>query len=103
MGRPINLFESLVDDVLRRLTDDEEEFCDAMAMALNGIPPHYYCRPETLSMMNAAEMEDCRFQAEESAKKALTYVRPRVRQLISQLIDIANSDFKTLHYNSVSC
>ena len=27
----------------------------------------------------------------------------RVRQLISQLIDIANSDFKTLHYNSVSC
>ena len=28
---------------------------------------------------------------------------PRVRQLISQLIDIANSYFKTLHYNSVSC
>ena len=27
----------------------------------------------------------------------------RVRQLISQLIDIANSDFKTLHYNSVNC
>ena len=27
----------------------------------------------------------------------------RVRQLISQLIDIDNSDFKTLHYNSVSC
>ena len=28
---------------------------------------------------------------------------PRVRQLISQLIDIANSYFKTLHYNSASC
>jgi len=27
----------------------------------------------------------------------------RVRQLISQLIDIANSDFKMLHYNSVNC
>jgi predicted nucleic acid-binding protein len=27
----------------------------------------------------------------------------RVRQLILQLIDIANIDFKTLHYNSVSC
>lgn len=77
MGRPINLFESLVEDVLRQFTDDEEELCDAMAMAmaLNGIQPHYYCRPETISMMNAAEMEDCRFQAEESAKKALTYVR----------------------------
>ena len=31
------------------------------------------------------------------------YRAARVRQLISQLIDIANSDFKTLHYNSVSC
>jgi hypothetical protein len=28
---------------------------------------------------------------------------PRVRQLISQLADITDSDFKTLHYNSVSC
>ncbi|BBF63883.1 hypothetical protein AFERRID_01010 [Acidithiobacillus ferridurans] len=27
----------------------------------------------------------------------------RVRQLISQLIDIANRNFKALHYNSVSC
>ncbi|SMH67335.1 transposase (fragment) [Acidithiobacillus ferrivorans] len=27
----------------------------------------------------------------------------RVRQLISQLLDIENSDFKMLHYNSVSC
>jgi N-acetylglutamate synthase-like GNAT family acetyltransferase len=31
------------------------------------------------------------------------YQSSRVRQLISQLIDIANSDFKTLHYNSVNC
>ncbi|WP_237700403.1 glycosyltransferase [Acidithiobacillus ferrivorans] len=30
-------------------------------------------------------------------------VGTRVRQLISQLLDIAYSDFKTLHYNSVSC
>ncbi|OFA15684.1 hypothetical protein A4U49_11595 [Acidithiobacillus ferrivorans] len=27
----------------------------------------------------------------------------RVRQLISQLLDIENIDFKTLHYNSVNC
>ena len=73
MGRPVNLFESLVEDVLRRFTDDEEEFWDAMAMALNGIQPHHCCRPEAISMMNAAETEDCRFQAEESAKRALTY------------------------------
>ena len=28
---------------------------------------------------------------------------PRVRQLISQLLDIENSAFKMLHYNSVNC
>ena len=27
----------------------------------------------------------------------------RVRQLISQPIDIVSNDFKSLHYNSVSC
>lgn len=31
------------------------------------------------------------------------FLRPRVRQLNLQLIDIVGDDFKTLHYNSVSC
>ena len=37
------------------------------------------------------------------AAYCLRQTAPPVRQLILQLLDIANIDFKTLHYNSVSC
>ena len=43
-------------------------------------------------------LADFRWVVEKGMRRA-----PRVRQLIFQLIDIANRDFKMLHYNSVNC
>ena len=85
MKKPINLYESLVEEALLSMADGDEKgvLCDAAAMALNDLPPHYHCRSESMSFITPAEWEDWRFQAQESVRKALAYVRryPRPQRL----------------------
>ena len=47
MSKPINLFESLVEDALLSMADGDEQgvLCDAAAMALNDLPAHYASMP----------------------------------------------------------
>lgn len=85
MNKPINLYESLVEEALLSMADGDEQgvLCDAAAMALNDLPPHYHYRSESLSFITPAEWEDWRFQAQETVRKALAYVRryPRPQRL----------------------
>jgi hypothetical protein len=90
MKKPVNHFEHLVQDILRQFTDNEDALCDAMAMALNDLPPRYYCRPEVLARMKAAEQEDLRFLAETAVRKALAYVRQNPTP--QKLWDLSQSD-----------
>ena len=66
-------------------------------------------QPDLSIMDHAAEDDLIRFRLAETAKlkshiTALeVHLATRVRQLIFQLIDIADRDFKMLHYNSVNC
>lgn len=81
MDNPINYFEKLCREYVRERVNDEDMALDAMAIALNHLPPRYYRDENCLARKSMqGYLEDYQFMAEEACERAILYVQSHERK-----------------------
>ncbi len=74
-GFPKNYFEKIVHRYISQFLEDEKLVFDAMALALNNLPPRYYCSDNCMNLITKAHKEDLEYMAEVASKKAIHFVK----------------------------
>lgn len=76
MTRPKNYFESICYKYISQCVEDEDMIFDAMAIALNSLPPKYYRDEQCMgSFLTNEKIEYFNLLAEQACKRAIHYVR----------------------------
>ncbi|WP_374041114.1 late competence development ComFB family protein [Acidithiobacillus ferrooxidans] len=75
MTRPKNYFESICYKYISQCVEDEDMIFDAMAIALNSLPPKYYRDEQSMgSFLTNEKIEYFNLLAEQACKRAIHYV-----------------------------
>ncbi len=76
MTGPKNYFESICYKYISQCVEDEDMIFDAMAIALNNLPPKYYRYEQSMGIFLTSEkVEYFNLLAEQACKRAIHYVK----------------------------